>query len=77
IPMAILFPHRKVALLDSNGKKTRFQTQVKLELKLDNLEVINSRAENYHHDAPFEGINSRAFSRLEDFTGCPRHNGDV
>ena len=32
IPLAILFPDRRFTLLDSNGKKTRFLTQVKLEL---------------------------------------------
>src|SRR5690606_756936 len=32
IPLAILFPARRFTLLDSNGKKTRFLTQVKLEL---------------------------------------------
>ncbi|OYW86812.1 MAG: 16S rRNA (guanine(527)-N(7))-methyltransferase RsmG, partial [Pseudomonadales bacterium 32-61-5] len=42
IPLAILFPERNFTLLDSNGKKTRFLTQVKLELKLANVEVIHS-----------------------------------
>ena len=77
IPMAIMFPQMKVSLLDSNGKKTRFQTQVKLELKLDNLEVIHSRAETYQPDVPFNGIISRAFSSLEDFAGWTRHMGDT
>ena len=43
VPLAIMFPQRNFTLLDSNGKKTRFLTQVKLELKLDNLEVIQDR----------------------------------
>ena len=77
IPLAIMFPNMKVSLLDSNGKKTRFQTQVKLELKLDNVEVIHSRAESFHPELPFTGIVSRAFSSLEDFTGWTRHMGDT
>lgn len=77
IPLAIMFPQASVALLDSNGKKSRFQTQVKLELKLDNLEVIHSRAESYQPAEPFTGIISRAFSSLEDFTGWTRHMGDT
>ncbi|MFJ4144096.1 16S rRNA (guanine(527)-N(7))-methyltransferase RsmG [Pseudomonas sp. NPDC089734] len=77
IPLAIMFPEMSVSLLDSNGKKTRFQTQVKLELKLDNLEVIHSRAEAYQPAVPFTGIVSRAFSSLEDFTGWTRHMGDT
>jgi 16S rRNA (guanine527-N7)-methyltransferase len=76
IPLAILFPDMNVTCLDSNGKKTRFLTQVKLELKLDNLEVIHSRAEAFKPQVPFTGIISRAFSSLEDFTQWTRHMGD-
>ena len=79
IPLAILFPERRFTLLDSNGKKTRFLTQVKLELKLANLEVIHSRVEEFRPQVPFSGICSRAFSSLQDFTDWTRHlgNGDT
>ena len=77
VPLAIMFPERKFTLLDSNGKKTRFLTQVKLELKLDNLEVIHSRVEAYTPEQAFSGIISRAFSSLEDFTNWTRHLGDL
>jgi 16S rRNA (guanine527-N7)-methyltransferase len=76
IPLAILFPDMNITVLDSNGKKTRFLTQVKLELKLDNLEVIHSRVEAFQPALPFTGIVSRAFSSLEDFTNWTRHLGD-
>lgn len=77
IPLAILFPGKSLTLLDSNGKKTRFLTQVKLELKLDNLQVIHSRVEAFQPEQPFNGIVSRAFSSLEDFTNWTRHLGDA
>ncbi|MGC4009753.1 MAG: 16S rRNA (guanine(527)-N(7))-methyltransferase RsmG [Pseudomonas sp.] len=77
IPLAILFPGKSLTLLDSNGKKTRFLTQVKLELKLDNLQVIHSRVEAFQPELPFNGIVSRAFSSLEDFTNWTRHLGDA
>lgn len=77
IPLAILFPGKSLTLLDSNGKKTRFLTQVKLELKLDNLQVIHSRVEAFQPELPFNGIVSRAFSSLEDFTDWTRHLGDA
>lgn len=77
VPLTIMFPERKFTLLDSNGKKTRFLTQVKLELKLDNLEVIHSRVEAYTPEQAFSGIISRAFSSLEDFTNWTRHLGDL
>jgi 16S rRNA (guanine527-N7)-methyltransferase len=76
IPLAILFPERRFTLLDSNGKKTRFLTQVKLELQLANLEVIHSRVEGFTPERPFSGICSRAFSSLQDFSDWTRHLGD-
>ncbi len=75
MPLAILFPAKSLTLLDSNGKKTRFLTQVKLELKLDNLQVVHSRVEAFQPEQPFDGIVSRAFSSLEDFTNWTRHLG--
>ncbi|MGE8358547.1 16S rRNA (guanine(527)-N(7))-methyltransferase RsmG [Pseudomonas sp.] len=76
IPLAIMFPERRFTLLDSNGKKTRFLVQVKLELKLDNLEVIHSRVEAFTPEQSFTGISSRAFSSLEDFSSWTRHLGN-
>ncbi|WP_103103110.1 16S rRNA (guanine(527)-N(7))-methyltransferase RsmG [Pseudomonas sp. LFM046] len=76
IPLAILFPERRFTLLDSNGKKTRFLTHVKLELKLANLEVVHNRVEAFAPEQPFNGIVSRAFSSLEDFSNWTRHLGD-
>ena len=77
IPLAILHPDKQVTVLDSNGKKTRFLTQVKLELKLDNLNVIHKRVEEFQPELPFTGIVSRAFSSMENFTNWTRHLGDA
>lgn len=71
--LAIMLPDSDFTLLDSNGKKTRFLTQVRLELGLDNMQVINSRVEAFSPDRPFDGIVSRAFSSLADFTELTRH----
>lgn len=76
IPLAIMFPQRQFTLLDSNGKKTRFLTQVKLELKLANVEVVHSRVEAFQPPQPFTDITSRAFSSLQDFTSWTRHLSD-
>lgn len=75
IPLAIMLPQQHFSLLDSNGKKTRFLTQVKLELGLSNLDVIHSRAEDFTPAQPFDGICSRAFSSLRDFATWTRHLG--
>ena len=75
--LAIVFADKAFTLLDGNGKKTRFLTQVKLELKLANLEVIHSRVEDYQPQEPFTGIISRAFSELQNFTSWTRHLGNA
>jgi 16S rRNA (guanine527-N7)-methyltransferase len=76
IPLAILFPDKQFTLLDSNGKKTRFLTQVKLELKLNNVQVVNARVESLQPEQPFAGVVSRAFSSLADFANWTRHLGN-
>ena len=79
IILAIMLPEREFALLDGNGKKTRFLTQVKLELGLDNVQVFHQRIEDHQVDAAYDGIISRAFSSLPDFTTWTAHvgNGDT
>ncbi|MFN3581348.1 MAG: 16S rRNA (guanine(527)-N(7))-methyltransferase RsmG [Pseudomonas sp.] len=71
--LAIMLPQSDFTLLDSNGKKTRFLTQVRLELGLRNLRVVQSRVEAFEPEQPFDGIVSRAFSSLADFTQLTRH----
>lgn len=73
IILAIMQPTAQFTLLDSNGKKTRFLTQVKLELGLTNLTVVHDRVEAFQGAQPFNGIVSRAFSSLADFTQLTRH----
>lgn len=71
VPLAIAFPERQFTLLDSNGKKTRFLFQVKQELMLDNVTIINSRVESYQPESAFDTVISRAFASLLDMTeGC-------
>lgn len=76
IILAIMLPERQFSLLDGNGKKTRFLTQVKLELGLDNVQVFHQRIEEHQVEQPYAGIISRAFSSLPDFTAWTSHVGD-
>ena len=64
IPLAIIMPDRQFVALDSNQKKTRFLTQCKLELGLENLEVVRARAEDLPPTESFEQISSRAFAAV-------------
>lgn len=73
VPLAICFPDKRFALLDSNGKKSRFVFQAKLQLGLDNVSAHNARVERYAPDVAIDVIVSRAFSSLRDFVELTKH----
>lgn len=73
IPLAIAQPQRRFVLLDSNGKKVRFLNEVKRQLALTNLEVVQFRVENYHPNQGFDTVTSRAFSSLEQMIFWTEH----
>lgn len=64
--LAICYPEKRFTLLDSNGKKTRFLTQVKMELGIDNVTVENERVEKHAHQGEYDHVISRAFASLQD-----------
>ena len=73
IPLAICLPDYQFVLLDSNGKKTRFLTQAKIELDIENIEVIHSRIEEYQPSYGFEIITCRAFAALNTILDRTQH----
>jgi 16S rRNA (guanine527-N7)-methyltransferase len=70
IPLAIIAPQRRVTLLDSNQKKSAFQRQAVIELRLENVEVVNARVEDWQAPEHFAVVISRAFSELADFAAA-------
>ena len=73
IPLAIARPELQVTLIDSIAKKTAFLLQAKAELGLKNLYVVTGRVEDFHPEAGFDVITSRAFSDLKEFVILTRH----
>ena len=78
IPFAITSPEKNFVLIDSNGKKTRFLTQVKIELELDNVEVVHQRVEDYQpvadgHRIYFDVITARAYATTDDILNTTAH----
>lgn len=73
VPLAIMFPEKKVDLLDSNNKKIRFLIQVKVELGLINTDVIYERVENYQPSELYDGVISRAFASINDMLHWTNH----
>lgn len=73
IPLALVLPDCHVTLVETNQKKSTFLTQVRIELKLENVEIVNRRAEEYQPEEKFDVVISRAFSSLVDFVAIARH----
>lgn len=71
IPLAVLFPGKHFVLVDSNGKKTRFLLQAKLELSLDNVSVEHCRIENY--SGPADVVVCRALATLAESAAKTQH----
>lgn len=65
IPLAILFPEASFTLCDSVGKKTIVASAVAQALGLDNVKVVNARAESLGQS--FDYVVSRAVASLPDF----------
>ena len=64
--LAIMNPELRVTLLDSNGKKVRFQRQAVMELSLTNVTPTQARVEQFTGQS-FDQVISRAFASLVDF----------
>lgn len=83
IVLALCYPDKEFVLIDTNGKKTRFMTQAKIELGLHNVEVVHARVDEYGVDGsdidksepfkPFDAIISRAFASISDMLGHVGH----
>ena len=64
VPLAIIEPDAQYVLLDSNGKKTRFLSEVKRALGLSNIDVETTRVESWRPDRHFDAVITRAFADL-------------
>ena len=64
IPLAITTPGLQVTLVESNGKKARFLREATRQLKLDNVQVVQSRIEAFQSATPFAAITARALATL-------------
>jgi len=65
--LAMARPDTHWTLVDSNGKKTRFLSQVQMELELDNVEIVQRRIEEFAVDRLFSTIICRAWRSLAGF----------
>ncbi len=73
IPLAICNPHKRLTLIDSNVKKTRFLVQVVASLNLKNVTVIHDRTERYRPANLFQCLTARAFAAPSKIISIASH----
>lgn len=66
IPAAIVWPDRHFTLVEPLAKRCRFLNEVKEQLGLHNVTIVNARAEDYvkDHRCEFDAVSARAVARL-------------
>lgn len=67
IVLKIIFPNLKISLIDATSKKCEFLKMVIKELELENIEVINTRIEDYaiSNREKFDIVTARAVAPLK------------
>lgn len=73
VPLAIMDPELDVTLMDATAKKVRFLNHVARTLRLQNIEPMHARVEEFDSLAPFDTVVSRAFSSLAELAEATRH----
>jgi len=73
IPLAIAMPDAIWILLDSNARKTRFIRQAIAHCGLKNVQVVQSRVQDYHAPDALDFIVSRAYAPLAEFCDSVAH----
>ncbi len=73
MPLALAQPGWRVTLLDSNGKRTRFLRQAVALLGINNVEVVQRRAEDYRPGDKFDTLVCRAFGGVAALLDAAGH----
>jgi 16S rRNA (guanine527-N7)-methyltransferase len=73
LPLAVINPERRFALIEATGKKARFVAETAQRLGCHNVEVVHARAETYRPFELFDIVTARALSSLADFVAYAGH----
>jgi 16S rRNA (guanine527-N7)-methyltransferase len=71
--LAIFDPQRRFTLIEATGKKARFVASTAERIGCGNVQVVNSRAENYRPAELFDTVTARALASLTDFVRFAGH----
>ena len=67
IPLAIFNTRRRFVLLDAAAKRVRFMRHAVVTLGLENVEVVQARADRWTSPRRYDVVVSRAFASIADF----------
>jgi 16S rRNA (guanine527-N7)-methyltransferase len=73
LPLAVVNPQRRFTLVEATGKKARFAEQTSQRVRIDNVQIVHARAENYRPFELFDTVVARALSSLADFAAYAGH----
>lgn len=73
LPLAIVNPRRSFSLIEATGKKCLFVRHVVELLGIENVEVVQARAESWKPKALFDCVIARALGKLADFVRVAGH----
>jgi 16S rRNA (guanine527-N7)-methyltransferase len=73
LPLAIVNPERRFALIEATGKKARFVEDTARHIGCGNVHVVHERAENYRPFELFDTVVARALASLADFVAYAGH----
>jgi 16S rRNA (guanine527-N7)-methyltransferase len=73
LPLAIVNPRRSFTLIEATGKKCLFVRHAVELLAIENVEVVQARAENWKPKALFDCVIARALGKLADFVRVAGH----
>ena len=75
IPLAIIFPNVEFLLVDSIAKKIKVVEDISSSIKLNNVQILNSRVERVNE--LFDFIVSRAVTNMPDFIEMVKNKFNV
>jgi 16S rRNA (guanine527-N7)-methyltransferase len=64
IPLAVINPDINFLLLDSNNKKIIFLNHVKINLGIENIDLLHERIEDFDNKKAFDSIICRSYASL-------------
>mgnify|MGYP003465541359 FL=1 len=73
LPLAVVNPRRQFTLIEATGKKVQFVRHAIEALRIENVEIVQARAETWRPLAPFDSVIARALGKLADFIRVAGH----